>query len=75
MNYGWGDRIQLKHELPLAAATDQNNTTRGGHLRLLFMGGRGIQAVTRQNSEPNWIAYLGVQILLGPKEQDKPAEK
>jgi hypothetical protein len=41
---------------------------RAGHLRLLFMGGRGIQAVTRQNSEPNWIAYLGVQILLGPKE-------
>ncbi len=41
---------------------------KGGHLRLLFMGGRGIQAVTRQNSEPNWIAYLGVQILLGPRE-------
>jgi hypothetical protein len=39
-----------------------------GHLRLLFMGGRGIQAVTRQNSEPNWIAYVGIQILLGPKE-------
>jgi hypothetical protein len=30
MNYGWGDRIQLKYELPLAAATDQNNTTRAG---------------------------------------------
>jgi hypothetical protein len=44
---------------------------RGGHLRLLFMGGRGIQAVTRKNSEPNWIAYVGVQILLGPKEADK----
>jgi hypothetical protein len=39
-----------------------------GHLRLLFMGGRGIQAVTRQNSEPNWIAYVGIQILLGRKE-------
>ena len=44
---------------------------RGGHLRLLFMCGRGIQAVTRQNSEPSWIAYLGVQILLGPKEAEK----
>ena len=43
---------------------------RGGHLRLLFMGGRGIQAVTRQNSEPDWIAYVGVQVLLGPKEAD-----
>ena len=38
-----------------------------GHLRLLFMAGRAIQAVTRQNSEPDWIAYLGVQLLLGPK--------
>jgi hypothetical protein len=32
------------------------------------MAGRSIQAVTRQNSEPNWIAYMGVQIMLGPKE-------
>jgi hypothetical protein len=48
---------------------------RKGHLRLLFMGGRGIQAVTRQNSEPNWIAYVGVQILLGPKENVGPEEK
>jgi hypothetical protein len=38
-----------------------------GHLRLLFLGGRAIQAVTRQNSEPNWIAYVGVQFLFGPK--------
>lgn len=44
---------------------------RAGHLRLLFMGGRGIQAVTRQNSEPSWIAYLGIQILLGPKGSEE----
>jgi hypothetical protein len=43
---------------------------KSGHLRLLFMGGRGMQAVTRQNSEPNWIAYLGIQILLGPKDAE-----
>ena len=30
MNYGWGDRIQLKYELPMAVATDPNNTTRAG---------------------------------------------
>ena len=30
INYGWGDRIQLKYELPIAAATDANNTTRAG---------------------------------------------
>jgi len=44
---------------------------RNGHIRLLFMGGRAIQAVTRQNSEPNWIAYLGVQFLLGPKDAEE----
>jgi hypothetical protein len=43
---------------------------RAGHLRLLFMGGRAIQAVTRQNSEPNWIAYVGFQFLLGPRDAD-----
>jgi hypothetical protein len=48
---------------------------RAGHLRLLFMGGRGIQAVTRQNSEPSWIAYFGVQILIGPKEAGDEGEK
>ena len=48
---------------------------RKGHLRLLFMGGRAIQAVTRQNSEPNWIAYVGVQILMGPKEASGAGEK
>jgi hypothetical protein len=48
---------------------------RAGNLRLLFMGGRGIQAVTPQNSEPNWIAYMGVQILVGPKVKKAPDEK
>jgi hypothetical protein len=46
---------------------DRQTLDRAGHPRLLFMGGRGIQAVTRQNSEPSWIAYVGIQILLGPK--------
>jgi hypothetical protein len=48
---------------------------RAGHIRLLFMGGRAIQAVTRQNSEPSWIAYVGFQLLLGPKEKEAPDEK
>jgi hypothetical protein len=29
------------------------------------MGGRSIQAVTRSNGEPIWIAHIGVQLLLG----------
>jgi len=120
MNYGWGDRIQLKYELPLAAGTDttggsglglgesllgvkwryfeyhkpgepksddnlpkqgeltldfggRRSLDKGNHLRLLFMGGRAIQDVTRTNGEPSWIAYLGIQLLLGPKKKDKEA--
>ena len=47
---------------------------RSNNIRLLFMGGRAVQAVTRQNSEPSWIAYLGVQFLLGPKEKEVPGQ-
>jgi hypothetical protein len=43
-----------------------------GHLRLLFMGGRAVQAVNRDNSEPSWIAYIGLQVLLGPEEKETP---
>jgi hypothetical protein len=39
------------------------------------MGGRSIQTVTRTNGQPNWIAYLGVQFLLGPKEKEVSGEK
>lgn len=46
---------------------------RAGHIRLLFMGGRAIQSVTRQNSEPDWIAYLGFQLLVGPKDANAGA--
>jgi len=45
---------------------------RNNHIRLLFMGGRAIQTVTRTNGEPSWIAYLGVQFLLGPKDEGEP---
>jgi hypothetical protein len=63
-----------QRELTLDAGGRQT-LDRAGHLRLLFMGGRGIQAVTRQNYEPNWIAYVGVQILLGPKDKDDADKK
>ncbi len=43
-------------------------------MRLLFMAGRSIHSANKNNSEPDWIAYLGVQLHLGPKEKDdKPA--
>jgi hypothetical protein len=44
-------------------------------LLLLFMGGRSFQTVTRTNGQPNWIAYIGVQFLLGPKEANAQVEK
>jgi hypothetical protein len=36
-------------------------------INLLLMGGRAIQKITATNSQPSWIAYLGMQVLLGPK--------
>jgi hypothetical protein len=33
---------------------------------LLLMGGRSFQKVTRSDLQPSWIAYVGVQFLLGP---------
>jgi hypothetical protein len=47
---------------------------RANHIRLLFMGGRALQKVTAANGEPSWIAYLGVQFLLGPKEKEVPGK-
>ena len=35
---------------------------------LLLMAGRSFQTVTAENSQPSWIAYVGLQVLLGPKE-------
>lgn len=41
-------------------------------LLLMLMGGRSIQAITPENSQPSWIAYVGLQMLLGPKEPVEP---
>jgi hypothetical protein len=35
---------------------------------LLLMGGRSFQKVALGNVQPSWIAYVGVQFLLGPRE-------
>jgi hypothetical protein len=48
---------------------------KAGHLRLLFMGGRTLQRVTSSNGEPNWMGYLGVQFLFGPKPSQAPTDK
>jgi len=36
-------------------------------LNLLLMAGRSFQNVTITNGQPSWIAYVGFQLLLGPK--------
>jgi hypothetical protein len=81
----YGEIYDLQDANRIAGAPKQRELTldlggrqtldRSGHLRLLLMGGRSIQAVTRQNSEPNWIAYVGVQILLGKQTADLLDEK
>ena len=38
-------------------------------LNLLAMGGRSFQTITLSNGQPSWIAYLGLQVLLGPKNE------
>jgi hypothetical protein len=81
----YGEIYDLQDANRIAGAPKQRELTldlggrqtldRSGHLRLLLMGGRSIQAVTRQNSEPNWITYVGVQILLGKRKADSLDEK
>jgi hypothetical protein len=44
-------------------------------LLLMFMGGRSLQTVTPTNGQPSWIAYLGLQLLLGPKPENRQVEK
>ena len=68
------DNIPKQRELTLDFGGRQT-LDRNGHLRLLFMGGRAIQDVTRSNGEPSWIAYLGIQLLLGPKEKETPEKR
>ncbi len=41
-------------------------------LNLLLMAGRSFQAVAASNSQPSWIAYVGLQVLLGPREPVTP---
>jgi hypothetical protein len=36
-------------------------------LNLLLMAGRAFVNVTPTNGQPSWIAYVGFQVLLGPK--------
>jgi hypothetical protein len=41
-------------------------------LTLLLMGGRSFQSTSRTNGQPSWIAYVGLQMILGPKQPPTP---
>jgi hypothetical protein len=68
------DGLPKQRELTLDFGGRQS-LDHANHIRLLFMGGQAIQNVTRTNGEPSWIAYLGIQLLLGPKDKEGASEK
>lgn len=41
-------------------------------LNLMLMFGRSFQTISASNGQPSWIAYVGIQVLLGPKEPVTP---
>jgi hypothetical protein len=41
-------------------------------LLLMLMGGRSFQTASAVNGQPQWIAYVGLQLLLGPNEPVEP---
>ena len=41
-------------------------------LNLLLMAGRSLQAVSSTNSQPGWIAYVGLQVLVGAQKPVSP---
>jgi hypothetical protein len=46
--------------------------TKDKNLVLLLMGGRSFQTISASNTQPSWIAYVGLQVLFGPKEPVMP---
>lgn len=69
-NFASGDRKQRETTIGLGGRQSINKAKT---LNLLLMGGRSWQKVTADNSQPSWIAYVGLQVLLGPKEARPPA--
>jgi hypothetical protein len=60
-----------KREATLGAGGCQS-LNRDKTMNLLLMGGRSFQTIAAGNSQPSWIAYVGLQVLFGPKEPVTP---
>jgi hypothetical protein len=63
-NFASGGPKQRETTLGLGGRQALN---KAGTLNLLLMGGRSFQTISVTNSQPSWIAYVGMQVLLGPK--------
>jgi len=70
-NFASGESKQRETTIGLGGRQSINKAKT---LNLLLMGGRSWQKVTTDNSQPSWIAYVGLQVLLGPKEKAVPAQ-
>jgi len=46
----------------------RQSLNRAKTINLLLMAGRSFQKASAANGQPSWIAYVGVQVLLGPKD-------
>ena len=65
-NFATGATKQRELTLGLGGRQALN---RAKTVNLLLMGGRAVQKISVDNSQPQWIAYVGLQVLLGPKEE------
>jgi len=61
-----GEPKQREATLGLGGRRGLNHTN---SILLLLMAGRSFQRVAVANSQPSWIAYAGVQVLLGSHEK------
>jgi hypothetical protein len=59
------DGASKQREATLGAGGRQA-LNRGKSVILLLMGGRSFQKITSSDGQPSWIAYVGLQFLIGP---------
>jgi hypothetical protein len=63
-NFATGTVKQREATLGLGGRQSLNHAKT---LNLLLMGGRSFQTPSASTNQPSWIAYVGLQVLLGPK--------
>jgi hypothetical protein len=61
-NFATGNPKQRETTIGLGGRQSLNHAKT---LNLLLMGGRSFQTISASNTQPSWIAYVGLQVLLG----------